>query len=267
MQTTNKVMLAGCVISNEDGKILLVHRNTKDWRHWEVPGGKIEPGETPEQAAKRELQEELGVEVGIVECIGQKTFEERGKTLNYTWFKARIIKGRPKVMEPEFFNAVSYHDISELRTGKTVLSTGLTNFLSILNDDIYKAAGIIIKDKKLLVERSKGKQFFISPGGSIEEGETAKQALVRELKEEFDIDVKERDLKEFETFSAPAAGQEHRTVYMQVFIVKKYTGEPAPNSEVEELGWINSENEDNLPLGSIFEHDVIPRLRSLNLIK
>ncbi len=38
--------------------------------------------------------------------------------------------------------------------------------------DIHKAAGIIIRDKKLLVERSKGKEFFIAPGGTIEEGET-----------------------------------------------------------------------------------------------
>src|SRR4051812_20782408 len=50
--------------------------------------------------------------------------------------------------------------------------------------DIHKAGGIIIRDKKLLVERSKGKDFFKTPGGSIELGETPKQALVRELLEE-----------------------------------------------------------------------------------
>lgn len=52
---------------------------------------------------------------------------------------------------------------------------------------IHKAAGILIKDKKLLVEKSKNKEFFIAPGGKIEAGETPEHALVRELDEEFGI--------------------------------------------------------------------------------
>ncbi len=132
--------------------------------------------------------------------------------------------------------------------------------------DIHKAAGIIIRDHKLLVERSKGKKFFISPGGSIEEGENAKQALVRELMEEFKITVTEADLDEFGTFYAEAAGQEGKTVQMDVFIVNHWEGEPEPDSEVEEIAWVDSSNKDNLPLGSIFEKEVIPRLKAKNKI-
>ena len=55
--------------------------------------------------------------------------------------------------------------------------------------DIHKAAGIIIQDRKLLFARAKDMDFFIDPGGKIEPDETAKQALVRELKEELAIDV------------------------------------------------------------------------------
>ncbi len=135
-----------------------------------------------------------------------------------------------------------------------------------MSKDIYKAAGIIIRDKKLLVERSKDKEFFISPGGSIEVGETEEQALVRELMEEFGISVEENELEKFGDFDAPAAGQEHRVVHMTVFIVKKWHGEPAPNSEVEEIAWVASTNEQKLPLGSIFEHDVIPKLVQKGLI-
>lgn len=135
-----------------------------------------------------------------------------------------------------------------------------------MTDDIHKAAGIIIQDRKLLVERSYGKMFFIAPGGSVETGETTKQALVRELKEEFDIDVMESNLEDFGSFSAPAAGQEHRIVHMEVFRVKKFTGQPKPSSEVEEIAWVTSHNEQGLPLGSIFEHEVIPRLKEQNLI-
>ncbi len=53
---------------------------------------------------------------------------------------------------------------------------------------------------------------------------------------------------------------------MSVFVVKQWVGEPTPSSEVEILAWINSANEDNLPIGSIFLHDVIPALVEQDLI-
>lgn len=132
--------------------------------------------------------------------------------------------------------------------------------------DIHKAAGILIKDKKLLVEKSKNKEFFIAPGGSIEPGETAKQALVRELMEEFQIKVEEKDLEEFGTFTAEATGQPGRIVEMQCFLVKKWLGEPTPDNEVEKILWIESTIPENIRISSIFEHEVIPRLKSRKLI-
>jgi 8-oxo-dGTP diphosphatase len=132
--------------------------------------------------------------------------------------------------------------------------------------DIHKAAGIIIKDRKLLVERSKNKQFFIAPGGSIEEGETAPEALVRELKEEFDIDVAEEDLEEFGTFYDQAAGQEHLTFREDVFWVRKWEGEPTPSSEVEEIAWLTTDIPKDMKVGSTFEFQVMPRLKKLRAI-
>jgi 8-oxo-dGTP pyrophosphatase MutT (NUDIX family) len=132
--------------------------------------------------------------------------------------------------------------------------------------DIHKAAGIIIRGRRLLVERSKDKTHFIAPGGSVEAGETVAQALVRELMEEFSIVVTEDSLKTFGVFYAEAAGRAGKTVRMDVFSVTAWQGEPTPSAEVEELRWITSVNEEHLPLGSIFEHEVIPRLKAANLI-
>ncbi len=87
---------------------------------------------------------------------------------------------------------------------------------------IYKVAGVIIKDKKHLLGRAIGKDFFIEPGGKIEARETAAQALIRELEEELNIEVRETDLEEFGTFYAPAAGKEHLMLRMDVFTVKKW---------------------------------------------
>jgi len=131
---------------------------------------------------------------------------------------------------------------------------------------IYKSGGIIIRDKKLLVERSIGKKFYIAPGGSIEEGETPRQALVRELMEEFSIAVTEEDFDDFGSFYAPAAEKEGKTIRMDVFIVKSWRGEPVPSSEVEEIRWIDSNIPTDMQVGSIFEHDVIPKLKELDLI-
>jgi 8-oxo-dGTP diphosphatase len=133
--------------------------------------------------------------------------------------------------------------------------------------DIYKAAGVIIRNRKLLVERSKNKEFFIAPGGSIEAGETPKQALVRELMEEFQITVQEQDLQPFGTFNAPAAEQPGRVVHMDVFIVKRWEGEPSPDHEVEEILWLTSNVPRHINVGSIFEHEVLPKLKDQGLIE
>lgn len=132
--------------------------------------------------------------------------------------------------------------------------------------DIHKAAGILIRDRKLLVERSKGKEFFIAPGGSIEEGETAEEAVIRELMEEFRVTVVPEDLSVFGTFRALAAGQEEKVVEMQVFNVSQWQGEPIADNEVEEILWVTSEPEVGIKIGSIFEHEVISRLKAAGLI-
>jgi 8-oxo-dGTP diphosphatase len=67
MNTTKRKITHAAVgvIQREDGWVLLAERPVgKPWAgYWEFPGGKVEGGETPQQALKRELQEELGIEV------------------------------------------------------------------------------------------------------------------------------------------------------------------------------------------------------------
>lgn len=133
--------------------------------------------------------------------------------------------------------------------------------------DWHKAGGILIRDRKILVERSRGKEFFIAPGGSLESGETARRSLVRELLEEFQVRVGEDDLEEFGTFYAPAAGAESKVLRMDVFLVNNWEPqEPTSDNEVEEVAWINSDIPAGMKVGSIFEHEVIPRLVTANLI-
>jgi len=132
--------------------------------------------------------------------------------------------------------------------------------------DIHKAAGVLIKDRRFLITRSKGKAFFVAPGGKMEKGETITDALKRELKEELQIDIDTADLKEFGTFYALAAGHADTYLQMDVFLVSRWTGDIASSSEVEEVMWISSTLPPGLKLGSVFQHDVLPKLKELDLI-
>ncbi len=122
------ISLAGCVILQK-GAILLLHRIKKDW--YELPGGKIDNDEFPEDAAKRELREEILCDVEIVRKIGTEGFEEDGKILVYTWFLAKIREGQtPIIGEPETFDQFMFIPIKELAT--LSLSPNMKNFVAAL---------------------------------------------------------------------------------------------------------------------------------------
>ena len=57
-------------IIRKDDKIFATQRGYGDWKDWwEVPGGKMEAGETPEEALKREIREELSTEISVDEFL------------------------------------------------------------------------------------------------------------------------------------------------------------------------------------------------------
>jgi 8-oxo-dGTP diphosphatase len=92
------IVAAGIVVEN--GRVLLAQR--KSTSHlggkWEFPGGKVEPGEDPKAALRRELEEELGidVEVGDVFDVAFHRYEDAGKAVLLLFYEAARTKGSPE---------------------------------------------------------------------------------------------------------------------------------------------------------------------------
>lgn len=86
---------AGVIIVNDQGQILLVQRGHQPQvGRWTVPGGRLEPGETPEQAAVREALEETGLHVRIErEALRVRLPAGTGREFDVRDFVASVVGG------------------------------------------------------------------------------------------------------------------------------------------------------------------------------
>lgn len=81
---------------------------------WEFPGGKIEPGETPEQALVREIREELSVEITVGERIAVIEYDYPEFHLRMYCFLCEIMGGRPVLTEHEAARWLTRENIDEV---------------------------------------------------------------------------------------------------------------------------------------------------------
>ena len=92
-------VVAGAII--KDGKVFSAQRGNsgKTAFKWEFPGGKINPGETPEQALARELKEELSIKVKVNELVYQVIDEYEDVILHIDTYRCELLEGTPTLSE------------------------------------------------------------------------------------------------------------------------------------------------------------------------
>ncbi len=102
MKTVKVVAAIICDSMKEKNKIFATARGYGEFKGgWEFPGGKIEPGETPEQALAREIQEELDTEISIGYLLDTIEYDYPTFHLSMDCFWAEVKRGELVLKEAE----------------------------------------------------------------------------------------------------------------------------------------------------------------------
>jgi len=96
-----------------DGRLLLVkRRKAPEAGHWNLPGGKVDFGESVADAVRREVAEEIGVEIELTRSLGfVETFADAQHWLSPI-YEARIVAGEPVNLETDKHEALVWADPS-----------------------------------------------------------------------------------------------------------------------------------------------------------
>lgn len=102
MKTVKVVAAVICDSFYEKKQIFATARGYGEFKsQWEFPGGKIESGETSQQALIREIKEELETEIRVGDLIGTIEYDYATFHLSMDWFWCEVIEGELKLLEAE----------------------------------------------------------------------------------------------------------------------------------------------------------------------
>ncbi len=128
------MMIVTCAIIEKDSKVLCAQRSElmNLPLKWEFPGGKVEDDEDPEEYLKREIREELGIEISIIERLisNKHTYPDK-KRFELIPFRCTIAGGKLNVKEHKLVKWLNRSELRELDWAEAdipVLHQYLTNY-------------------------------------------------------------------------------------------------------------------------------------------
>jgi mutator protein MutT len=100
-----------------DGRVLITQRRAQDHLGglWEFPGGKRHPGESYEDCLRRELMEELGIEVEVGERMAMITHDYPEKSVHLEFFRCRWRRHEPRAIGCADFAWVTREQLKEYK--------------------------------------------------------------------------------------------------------------------------------------------------------
>lgn len=97
---------------------------------------------------------------------------------------------------------------------------------------LLTAGLVIVKNNQLLLAYSNNKNAWYLPGGKIDEGETSKEALIREIKEELNVELELDKIESYRHISAPAYGESPEWIMEQDTFRYSLTEKVQPSNEI-----------------------------------
>lgn len=103
-------VVAGVIYKNN--KFLIAQRNLKKAQGglWEFPGGKVEKGESYENALAREIKEEFNANIEVNEYIGENIHHYPEKDIRLLFYKAKLLSENIELLEHEDYKWITKND-------------------------------------------------------------------------------------------------------------------------------------------------------------
>jgi len=110
----NKPLAVAAGLVFHEGRLLITRRRAGDHLGglWEFPGGKIEPGETAAGALRRELREELDIEVTVGTLLAEVAHDYPERRVHLEFFTCRLAAGEPRALGCEAIAWVTAEELS-----------------------------------------------------------------------------------------------------------------------------------------------------------